>query len=43
MCFTSYSAYPGDEEAVVRCINIEPFAFIEKGSDDGIDRLYLLI
>lgn len=38
-----YSAYPGDEKVARQCLELKPYAFIEKGVGDDIDRLYRLI
>ena len=38
-----YSAYPGDEEIAQQCLALNPYAFIEKGVAEDIDRLYALI
>jgi len=38
-----YSAYPGDEKVAQQCLELNPYAFIEKGVEEDIDRLYLLI
>lgn len=38
-----YSAYPGTEEIARRCLELKPYAFIEKGVSEDIDRLYSLI
>jgi DNA-binding NtrC family response regulator len=38
-----YSAYPGDEKVARQCLELKPYAFIEKGVDEDIDRLYGLI
>ena len=38
-----YSAYPGDEKVAQQCLALNPYAFIEKGVDEDIDRLYALI
>jgi len=38
-----YSAYPGDEEIAQECLKLNPYAFIEKGLEEDIDRLYALI
>ena len=38
-----YSAYPGNEEIAQECLKLNPYAFIEKGEEEDIDRLYALI
>ena len=38
-----YSAYPGNEEIAKKCLEMKPYAFIEKGVNEDIDRLYSLI
>jgi len=38
-----YSAYPGDEKVARQCLELKPYAFIEKGVEEDIDRLYQLI
>lgn len=38
-----YSAYPGDESVARKCRELTPYAFIEKGVTEDIDRLYSLI
>ena len=38
-----YSAYPGDEKIAKKCLELKPYAFIEKGVSEDIDRLYGLI
>jgi DNA-binding NtrC family response regulator len=38
-----YSAYPGGEDVAGRCMDLKPYAFIEKGVYEDIDRLYALI
>jgi len=38
-----YSAYPGNEKIAQECLELEPYAFIEKGVTEDIDRLYSLI
>ena len=38
-----YSAYPGDEKVAQQCLALNPYAFIEKGVEADIDRLYTLI
>jgi len=38
-----YSAYPGDEKKAQECLELKPYAFIEKGVSKDIDRLYSLI
>ena len=38
-----YSAYPGDEKIARQCLELKPYAFIEKGVEEDIDRLYQLI
>ncbi|MBT3258030.1 MAG: response regulator [Deltaproteobacteria bacterium] len=38
-----YSAYPGDEKVARQCLELKPYAFIEKGVDEDIDRFYGLI
>lgn len=38
-----YSAYPGDEKVARQCLALNPYAFIEKGVEADIDRLYALI
>jgi DNA-binding NtrC family response regulator len=38
-----YSAYPGDEKVARQCLELKPYAFIEKGVEEDIDRLYRLI
>jgi len=38
-----YSAYPGDEKVARQCLELNPYAFIEKGVEEDIDRLYQLI
>jgi len=38
-----YSAYPGDEKIAKKCLELKPYAFIEKGVTEDIDRLYELI
>lgn len=38
-----YSAYPGDEKVAQKCLELEPYAFVEKGVSEDIDRLYSLI
>ena len=35
-----YSAYPGDEKVARQCLEMNPYAFIEKGVEADIDRLY---
>ena len=38
-----YSAYPGNEEVAQKCLELKPYAFVEKGVYEDIDRLYSLI
>ena len=38
-----YSAYPGNEKIAQECLELNPYAFIEKGVTEDIDRLYSLI
>jgi len=38
-----YTAYPGNDTVAEECMELEPYAFIEKGVAEEIDRLYLLI
>ena len=38
-----YSAYPGNEENAKKCLELKPYAFIEKGVAEDIDKLYSLI
>jgi len=38
-----YSAYPGNEQIVQKCLALKPYGFIEKGVSEDIDRLYALI
>ena len=38
-----YSAYPGKEKVAKKCLELKPYAFIEKGVYEDIDRLYELI
>ena len=38
-----YSAYPGDEKIAKKCLELKPYACIEKGVTEDIDRLYSLI
>ena len=38
-----YSAYPGNERIAQKCLQLKPYAFIEKGVSEDIDRLYSLI
>lgn len=38
-----YSAYPGNEKIAQECLELKPYAFIEKGVSEDIDRLYALI
>jgi len=38
-----YSAYAGGEEMAQKCLDLKPYAFIEKGVSEQIDRLYDLI
>jgi len=38
-----YSAYPGDEKVARKCLDLKPYAFIEKGVVEDIDKLYDLI
>ena len=38
-----YSAYPGDEKVAQQCLALNPYAFIEKGVEADIDKLYALI
>ena len=38
-----YSAYPGNEGNAQRCLDLKPYAFIEKGVAKDIDKLYSLI
>ncbi|GAG14735.1 unnamed protein product [marine sediment metagenome] len=38
-----YSAYPGNEQIAQECLELNPYAFIEKGVTEDIDRLYSLI
>ena len=38
-----YSAYPGNDDVADKCRDLGPYAFIEKGVYEEIDRLYDLI
>jgi len=38
-----YSAFPGDDKATKKCLDLKPYAFIEKGVEADIDKLYSLI
>ena len=38
-----YSAYPGNEKVARKCLELNPYAFIEKGEEKDIDRLYAMI
>jgi len=38
-----YSAFPGDDKVAKKCLDLKPYAFIEKGVEADIDRLYSLI
>jgi len=38
-----YSAYPGEESKARKCFELNPFAFVEKGGAENIDRLFSLI
>ena len=38
-----YSAYPGDEKIAKKCLELKPYAFVEKGVTEDNDRLYELI
>ncbi len=38
-----YSAYPGNDTIIAKCQELEPYAFIEKGVSEDIDRLYSMI
>ncbi|MBT3176665.1 MAG: response regulator [Desulfobacula sp.] len=38
-----YSAYPGDNQIIKKCLSLNPYAFIEKGVAEDIEALYLSI
>jgi DNA-binding NtrC family response regulator len=38
-----YSAYPGNDTMTEKCMKLKPYAFIEKGVAEDIDRLFMLI
>ncbi len=38
-----YSAFPGNDKIAKKCLDLKPYAFIEKGVDEDIVRLYSLI